>query len=989
MSKKFISLSLAFAMFFTMGINIFAAEPETVQVSGESAADLNNTGSAANGTTDNTANGATGNTANGANGNTANGATGNTANGAVGSTDAARTTDVNSPQNNSQISTETQDNSTAVVEQNQTKHNAMMNDELSEDTALSRYSSQRVALAPDIAGTKYEEAAEILGALGIMVGDAGTGAFRPGDNILRSEMAKVAVYTIGLEDVANSANAPTRFPDVVPNHWANGAINVASQQGMVIGDDVGTFRPDDPVLFQEAVTIMVRALGYEPRANTIGGYPSGYMVIASENQMLKGITATGSEPATRGDIAQLVFNSLTVNLMEQTGFGSNVSYEVVDKTLLYDRLNVEKAYGQITGTSETTLTGGSTTAEDRIMINDQTFIEGDTLARQLLGYNVVYYARIDATSDEKTLIVVRPQGSKNNALTINATDIVSVTGEAEQNKTVTYWGDADTDSTTKTAAIVASPVYILNGKYSDSVTLDMLKPASGNLILLDTDMNNVYDIVFVNHFTNIVVETVSEATGRITDKYNNGSLLLDPDNTNIKYTIIRNGEEIETTDLKEWDVISYTMSADKELIKAYVSTESVLGTVTQISENGFKIDNSATTYKKAANYPNEIRLQDRGRFYLDMEGNVAAVDTTATTTGTAIRGSYAYLVNAGTRGTIEDTLQFKLFTAQGETVVLDGAAKMRVNDTYGQTPAQVLSALGKDGVVTPQLITYETNAAGNVTGIDLAATAPEGNPVNTAKFTKSFAAADQVYKSASGMLGDVRVTDNTVIFDIPAEAGTDTTRYAVRNRTMFTNDTPYDIIVYDLQEDFTARAIIVTSTTGVTAAESPMVLVDEIASAQNEDFEAVDIVYGLENGQRIELMSSDKNVFVKESGKPIKQGDIFQYSTDAQGAAQSITVLFDSEALTTEFTRDISTDLTVVYGRVTRKFSDSVNLSVNGTVRNYSTANATVYEYNSQRNNNNISVVTAGDIEVFEEGNEVRLFVKIYDDAVQEMVIVR
>lgn len=976
MSKKFISLCLAFAMLFTMGINIFAAEPETVQVSGESAADLNNSGSAANNAADSTTNSAT------------NDATNNTTNGA-NDTAATKTTDINSPQKNSQISTRTTDNSTAVVEQNQTKHNAMMNDELSEHTALSRYSSHRVALAPDIAGTKYEEAAEILGALGIMVGDAGTGSFRPDDSILRSEMAKVAVYTIGLEDVANSSNAPTKYPDVVPNHWANGAINVASQQGMVIGDDVGTFRPDDPVLFQEAVTIMVRALGYEPRANTIGGYPSGYMVIASENQMLKGITAVGSEPATRGDIAQLVFNSLTVNLMEQTGFGSNVSYEVVDKTLLFDRLNVEKAYGQITGTSETTLNGGSTTAEDRIMINDKTFIEGDTLARQLLGYNVVYYARIDATSDEKTLIVVRPQSSKNNSLTINATDIVSVTGEAEQNKTVTYWGNADTDSTTKTAAIVASPVYILNGKYSDSVTLDMLKPASGNLILLDTDMNNVYDIVFVNHFTNIVVETVSEATGRITDKYNNGSLLLDPDNTNIKYTIIRNGEEIETTDLKEWDVISYTMSADKELIKAYVSTESILGTVTQISENGFKIDNSATTYKKAANYPNEIKLQDKGRFYLDMEGNVAAVDATATTTGTAIRGTYGYLVNAGTRGTIEDTLQFKLFTSNGETVVLDGVAKIRVNDTYGQTPTQVLATLGKDGVVTPQLITYETNASGNITGIDLAANAPEGNPVNTSKFTKSLSAADQVYKSASGMLGDIRITDNTLIFDIPETAGTDTTRYAVRNRTMFTNDTPYDIIVYDLQEDFTARAIIVTSSTGVTAAESPMVLVDEIASAQNADFEAVDIVYGLENGQRIELMSADKNVFVKDSGKAIKQGDIFQYSTDSKGAAQSITVLFDSEAMTTEFTKDISTDLTVVYGRVTKKFSDSVNLSVNGTVRNYSTAGATVYEYNSQRNNNNVSTVTAGDIEVFEEGNEVRLFIKIYDDAVQEMVIVR
>ena len=171
-----------------------------------------------------------------------------------------------------------------------------------------------------------------------------------------------------------------------------------------------------------------------------------------------------ANPAKRGDIAQLVFNSLTVNLMEQTGFGSNTVYEVVDKTLLYDRLNVEKAYGQITGTSETTLTGGSTTAQDRIMINDKTFIEGNTVARELLGYNVVYYARINATTDEKTLILVRPQNGKNNELTINATDIVSVTGDTGVNKTITYWRSNTNDSTAKTASIVAEPVFIYNGK---------------------------------------------------------------------------------------------------------------------------------------------------------------------------------------------------------------------------------------------------------------------------------------------------------------------------------------------------------------------------------------------------------------------------------------------------------------------------------------------------------------------------------------------
>ena len=284
MSRKFIALCMAAVMLCAAGVNVFAAE-NAVPVSGENAADLG--GSAQN------------------------------------APDSAAQAMPRTAGGTSAQSTQTADNSEAVVEQNKTKNNAMMNDDLYEGVALSRYSSSRIALAPDIKNTKYEEAAELLGALGIMVGDAESGAFRPDDNILRSEMSKVSVYAVGLEDVALGATHATRFPDVVSNHWANGPINIADQQGMVIGDDIGTFRPDDPVLFQEAVTIMVRALGYEPQAKTSGGYPTGYMVVASSNQMLKGISANAAAPATRGDIAQLVFNSLTVNLMEQKGLGSN------------------------------------------------------------------------------------------------------------------------------------------------------------------------------------------------------------------------------------------------------------------------------------------------------------------------------------------------------------------------------------------------------------------------------------------------------------------------------------------------------------------------------------------------------------------------------------------------------------------------------------------------------------------------------------------
>ena len=1000
MLKRIISAVLTVCILFTLGIGVFAAENNSVLASGESVGDLNNNSSngimpvpnlnqnpsaspsTQSGSTDNNTNTNINSSTNATSDGTRNSA------GADG-TNTNNTTDINNGKTLSDSENGvTNANNTPIVEENKTKHNRMLNNELA-NTANSRYSESRVALSPDILGTKYEEAAEVLGALGIMVGDAETGNFRPNDAILRSEMAKVAVYSIGLEEVANSSNYATRFPDVVSNHWANGAINVADRQGLVIGDDVGTFRPDDPVLFQEAVTIMVRALGYEPQAKANGGYPTGYMVVASSNQMLKGINAAGDTPATRGDIAQLIFNSLTINLMEQTNFGSDIKYEVVDKTLLYDRLNVEKGYGQIKGTHETTLTGGATTSEDTILINDAIFKRGTTNAKELLGYNVVYYARVDSNLDEKVLIVVRPQSNKNNSVTITADNIVEVTGANDTTKTISYWIDKETDKNPSKATIAAKPIYIFNGKYKDDVDISQLKLESGNLKLLDTDTNNVYDIVFINQFTNIVVDTVSSVTGRVTDMYANGSVVFDPKDTAHDYSIMFNNQEIEVSDLQKWDVLSITVSEDKMLTKAYLSRNSVTGTVTHVSSNGFRINNSETRYKKASSYPYDIAIRDNGTFYLDYDGKVAAVNKVTGGVNQAVRGNYAYLANIGETGTFEKVLRFKLFTQNGETAVLDSGNKIRVNDKYGLTPAEALAILKPNGTFTPQLVTFVKNSDNVVTGIDLARNNSETKDPLTEEFSLDIIANKQIYKSESGKLGHATITDETIVFDIPADAGTDTDKYAVRNKSMFANETSYDALIYDLQENFAANAVVVTSSTGTTLAESPIVIVDEISEAHNENEDLVEVLSGYENGERIELIASDTDVFVKNDSVKLKTGDIIQYNKNAKGEVDRITVLFDSSKKTEEFDTEVMPNLRTVYGRAVKKFTNSVNVEVNGTVSNFSTANAVVYLYDSTKSRNNISVVSAADIDIYEPGNEARVFLKLYKDTVQGIVIVK
>ncbi|MDK2800080.1 MAG: hypothetical protein PWQ70_1699 [Clostridiales bacterium] len=198
------------------------------------------------------------------------------------------------------------------------------------------------AVPSDVVGTDYEDAAALLGALNIMVGDAGTGNFRPNDPIKRSEFAKIAVLALGLGDAAEAAKGYSRFPDVVDNHWGVGYINVAAGQGIIIGDDTGNFRPDDTITYGEAVTVLVRALGYKDEFLP-GAWPANFIAKAAELDITDGVNFSASGLATRGSVAQLLYNTLNAKVIKVSTYeGDTINYYESGKTLLEDKLNIEK-----------------------------------------------------------------------------------------------------------------------------------------------------------------------------------------------------------------------------------------------------------------------------------------------------------------------------------------------------------------------------------------------------------------------------------------------------------------------------------------------------------------------------------------------------------------------------------------------------------------------------------------------------------------------
>jgi hypothetical protein len=168
-----------------------------------------------------------------------------------------------------------------------------------------------IAALTDIVGAPVEPAVLRLEGLGVLTGYP-DGTFRPNEKITRAEYAAVVYRATRLTQIPGN----TVFGDVPASHWASSYIKAATQAGLIKGrglvQGVNTFDPEANISYDEAVTLVVRALGYETLAQSSGGYPTGYLVVANQKGLLQGISGNLSMPATRALVAQLTFNALEI-----------------------------------------------------------------------------------------------------------------------------------------------------------------------------------------------------------------------------------------------------------------------------------------------------------------------------------------------------------------------------------------------------------------------------------------------------------------------------------------------------------------------------------------------------------------------------------------------------------------------------------------------------------------------------------------------------
>ena len=207
--------------------------------------------------------------------------------------------------------------------------------------------------------SKAKTEISILTDIGVIKG-TGENEFSPDENVTREQMATFLFRLMLGRDDAGRVNT-TSFTDLYEPYY-NGAISWANAAGYIIGTSKITFEPTGGITKQDAMTMLVRALGQD-NGKMNAGYPWSYINAGIKLGLDRGLTGVAyDETLTREETAIILYNALSAEyLVGRTTVGGNVYYESTSI--------IEEVFGYSTADAVLVATNDYTLEENTVVKN--------------------------------------------------------------------------------------------------------------------------------------------------------------------------------------------------------------------------------------------------------------------------------------------------------------------------------------------------------------------------------------------------------------------------------------------------------------------------------------------------------------------------------------------------------------------------------------------------------------------------------------------
>ncbi len=783
---------------------------------------------------------------------------------------------------------------------------------------------------PDVADDYvYKNAIYSLVQKGIINGiqqEDGTFIFKPDATITRAEFAKM--ITVALAGNVTLTEKTDKFPDVADSHWANTYIAYAVKAGIINGRDDGTFRPENPVTYGEAIKMLVCAKGYGSlyAQAQMQGQPwyFGYIKIANDINLTKSAQALGDAQAPRGMVAQLIYNMDYTKKIDVTTPGDGPEIDLGEDD------EYEEASGVVVAVVDTSLTGENYGLNKfQIMIDDTVYNVGKKLTVDSFYDYLGVMIDFEYSEDKDIPVIERvTEFGRNESVTIQAEDIDSV-----KDGVIEYYESENARKTTE--AKLADDLYVIyngQGVAQKDITNSFIEKyfdiECGEIRLENNDGGKDYEIAYVTSYDTYYVtgRTVNKDLYTFTDSYASKSVTLENDEDScVVYKVATAGGEKKQSTVTGISSSKVVLSVAKPLgngvAEAIVSTATLKNAEVDEMSGYDEITIDGKEYKLSRYYEEllekdsdtyNFKVGDRATFYLDYAGRIVFMTKSEST------DPYAYVLGFDTGSGINGTKSIKLFAVSGSsatTVIYPLKSTVRVNGS--SEDASSVAGILKDNADTinakmpskniengeyGQLIKYTTTTIDGVAHISeiytidsddlengdivpgLFKTTSDGNKEAFSDGNKLTYNSSSSKSFTVGGSDQFVINSSTVVILVPKDR-TDEDEFKKRTSSYFSNGNSYVVEPYDVTGN--VAKVVLVYTTGSNAATvystTTPVFIQRIGGAKNEKGKDVDKIYYYNAGDEVNENSKPKEILTSEkyiADGVIDSGDIVKLAID-------------------------------------------------------------------------------------------------------------
>lgn len=682
------------------------------------------------------------------------------------------------------------------------------------------------------------------------------------------------------------------FSDVADYDYAVPYINALAEMKVISVDSGRRFYPNNNITAQEAVKMVVSALGYTPLAEARGGYPYGFIQVVKDGDLLDGISINPGDNITLGQASELLFNTLVepqyLPTSIKSGENSSTAYKKSeDNTFLKELYGLEYVCGGMSGSNGVDIKFDVTSDENSIVVGEtRCRIDGDNEDyTEFIGKEVsVLYNK----KTEYVFYVFESDTQPQKELKIDIDDF-----SGYENRSISYYSDKNTLKSVN----VSNAVIIYNNAVPQSDITELFSNLTCGYIRLVSTSGSGYDAVMIYDCKPFVLKSV-DSTAEI--------LYSDSDNTVIdlnKFKVVNIKDEaankVELEKIAPKSVMNVYSSQNGERIDIIVSNSSIEGVVTAINGGDAKITIDSNTYDVEKKYKDRViealTVGAAVCVYSDIFGHI--IHARVTDSDGLLIG---YLIAAKTDDSgFGDTLKFKIFTADEKMMTVDSADNIKIDGVaYRNNASAALAAIPGGGVQT-QIIRYAINADGKISKID---TYNEGseNPDVTLSRVKDGKSYSVKYNFRID--SDLVLSSDTRFFCVPDDENVnsaDESRFSVVKQGSFNSTVSFKFECYKARgENEFADAVVYRvnpdDSESNDYANSNMFLVSENIEAIDENGDAYRQIKGMVRGRNSTLNVYENslnttNVVPSE----ICEGDLIRYRISYNGRVSAIDLLYD------------------------------------------------------------------------------------------------